>query len=153
MPRRTPPNLPTCRTLGSAAGSPAWPSLLSTTAAEVLGMTTPPSWTDADWTARIAEPFRSDGEFWTSLAASADALVSLVAAIALAVVLVLAGDRDWSALPFLLPAGLAVRAVVIARSSSRRNRAAFADHESWRDAERGAVAAAFGRALRRSRIS
>jgi hypothetical protein len=116
-------------------------------------VTTLPAWTDAPWTVQIAEPFRSDRAFWTSLAASADALIGVVAAIAAAVVLVLMGDKVWSAAPFVVPAGLALRAAVIGRSSSRRSREAFADERSWREAERGAVAATFGRALRRPRFT
>jgi hypothetical protein len=116
-------------------------------------VTTLPSWTDAEWASDIAEPFRSDHDFWSSLAASADALVSLAAAIAIAVILVLEGERVWSFLPFLAPAGLTVRAAVVGRSSSRRNRDAFTDRRSWRDAERTAVASAFGKVLRRPRVS
>jgi hypothetical protein len=112
-------------------------------------VTTLPSWTDADWASGVSEPFRSDNEFWSSLAASADALVSLAAAIAIAIILVLAGERMWSFVPFLAPAGLAVRAAVIAKSSSRRSREAFQDRQSWRDAERTAVASVFLRVLRR----
>lgn len=115
-------------------------------------MTTLPSWTSADWANNVAEPFRSDRSFWSSLAASADALVSLILAIALAVALALAGERGWSLIPFVVPAGLAVRASIIGRSSSRRNRSAFTDRRSWRDAERTAVAAVFLRVLRRPRI-
>jgi hypothetical protein len=116
-------------------------------------MTTLPAWTDAAWTNTVAEPFRSDAEFWTGLAASADALVSLAGAIAIAVVLVLIGERPWALLPFIAPTGLAVRAAVISRSSSQRNRATFADRKAWRNAERSAVATAFSRVLRRSRVS
>jgi hypothetical protein len=112
-----------------------------------------PSWASADWAEDVAEPFRSDHEFWASLAASADALVSLVAAIAVGVVLALSGAGAWSLLPFTIPAGLAVRAAVIGRSSSRRNRDAFADRRAWRDAERTAVATAFLRVVRRPRSS
>jgi hypothetical protein len=114
-------------------------------------MTTLPAWTAADWANDVAEPFRSDREFWESLAASADALVSLMAAAAVAVVLALTGQGWWSVVPFVVPAGLAVRAAMIARSSSRRNRTGFTDRRAWRDAERTAVATAFGRVLRRSR--
>jgi hypothetical protein len=112
-------------------------------------VTTLPSWTDADWVSGVSEPFRSDNEFWSSLAASADALVSLAAAVAIAVILVLAGQRVWSFVPFIAPAGLAVRAAIIAKSSSRRNREAFSDRQTWRDAERTAVAAVFLKVLRR----
>jgi hypothetical protein len=114
-------------------------------------MTTLPSWTHADWADGVAEPFRSDREFWSSLAASADALVTLAAAIAVAVVLALTGERAWSILPFAIPAVLTVRAAIIGRSSSRRSRASFDDPKEWRDAERTAVATAFLRVLGRRR--
>lgn len=115
-------------------------------------MTTLPSWTNADWASNIAEPFRSDRDFWKSLAASADALVSLAAAAAVAIVLVLSGERAWSFLPFVVPAVLAARAALIAKASSRRSQAAFADRRAWRDAERTAVASGFFGALRRRRV-
>jgi hypothetical protein len=114
-----------------------------------MAVTTLPSWAKEDWASGIAEPFRSDQEFWSSLAASADALVSLAAAIAIAVILVLEGQRAWSIVPFVAPAGMAVRAALISRSSSRRNRDAFNDRRTWRDAERNAVATAFLKVLRR----
>jgi hypothetical protein len=114
-------------------------------------MTTLPSWTDADWASDVAEPFRSDHEFWTSLAASADALISLVVAAVAAVVLALTGAHLWSVVPFAVPAALAARAAWISRSSSLRSQAAFADRDTWRDAERTAVAATFFRAVRRRR--
>jgi len=116
-------------------------------------VTTLPSWASEDWAGNVSEPFRSDNEFWSSLAASADALVSLAAAIAFAVILVVAGEGAWSFVPFIAPAGLTVRAAVISRSSSRRNRDAFADRRSWRDAERTAVAAVFLKVLRRKPVS
>jgi hypothetical protein len=112
-------------------------------------MTTLPSWTTSDWTSNVAEPFRSDRSFWTSLAASADALISLGIAIVAAVVLVVTGERAWSFLPFLVPAVLAARAALIGRASSRRSQAAFEDRQAWRVAERSAVAASFGQVLRR----
>jgi hypothetical protein len=132
--------------------SPGWPSLRRHHPVDVITMTSLPTWTNANWTARIAEPFRSYREFWTSLAASADAVVALAVAVLAAVGLVLAGDTVWSAVPFAAPAGLAIRAAVIGRSSSRRSQASFADRQAWRDAERGAVAAAFGPTLRRPRL-
>jgi hypothetical protein len=116
-------------------------------------MTTLPSWTAADWTADVAEPFRSDGQFWSSLAASADALVTLAPAAAVAVALALTGQREWILVPFVVPAGLAVRALLIARRSSRRSRDAFESRAAWREAERTAVAKVFLRVLRRSRVS
>lgn len=116
-------------------------------------MTTLPSWTQAEWADSVAEPFRSDRDFWSSLAASADALVTLAAAIAVAVALVLTGERIWSFLPFAVPVALIVRAALIARASSRRNQQAFTDRKQWRDAEREAVAAVFFRVVGRRRIS
>jgi hypothetical protein len=116
-------------------------------------MTTLPAWTNAAWASDVAEPFRSDRDFWSSLAASADSLISLAAAVAISAVLMLNGEQLWSFLPFVAPVGLAVRAAVVARSSSRRNREAFADRRSWRNAERTAVAAVFLRVLRRPRMS
>ena len=107
---------------------------------------------------RVAEPFRSDPDFWRSLCASADAVVLLALAVAVAVALRLFGapvGLVW--LPFVLPAVLLVRA---AAAGSRFHRAqeprpAVVDtvhgELSWRDAERSAVAAAFGRALVRGR--
>lgn len=115
-------------------------------------MTTLPAWADADWTSRVAEPFRSDRGFWISLAASADALLSLAVAIAVAVILVVTGEHEWSFVPFVVPAGLAIRAAALSRSSSRRSQEAFADRRAWRDAERNAVAASFGSVLRRRRM-
>jgi hypothetical protein len=130
-----------------------WPSKRPPWSADLYTMTTLPAWTDAEWNAQIAEPFRSDRGFWTSLEASADAFVTVVVAIAAAVVLVLVGDTTWSAAPFLVPSCLAVRAAVVGRSSSRRSRESFPDERAWREAERGAVAATFGRALRRPRFT
>jgi hypothetical protein len=115
-------------------------------------MTTIPAWADANWTSRVSEPFRSDRAFWISLAASADALLSLAVAIAAAVVLVATGERGWSFVPFVVPAALAVRAAVLSHSSSRHSQQAFADRRAWRDAERSAVAASFGSVLRRRRM-
>jgi len=110
-----------------------------------------PYWTDAAWTARIDEPFRSDGEFWTGLAAITDALISLAVAAVVAVVLAVAGTGAWAVLPFAVPVILFVRAGRIASRSSRRNRASFDDPHAWRDAERIAVATAFVRVLSRRR--
>jgi hypothetical protein len=116
-------------------------------------MTALPAWTDSDWAGRVAEPFRSDRDFWSSLAASADALLALVAAIAVSVVLALHGEQLWSVVPFAVPAGLAVRAAIVGRGSSRRSRRAFPDRRTWRDAERAAVAAVFVRVLLVPRLS
>ena len=114
-------------------------------------MTTLPAWTRAEWADSVAEPFRSDSAFWSRLAASADALVTLAAAIAVAVVLAVTGEPAWSALPFAVPAVFAVRAALVGRSSSRRSREAFENRRAWRDAEREAVASAFFRVLGRRR--
>ena len=104
----------------------------------------------------VAEPFRSDPEFWRSVCVSADAFVLLGMAVAGSALLGLAGaGLAW--LPLVLPAIFLVRAAV---SSYRFHRGhaplpARVDtvhgEQSWRDAERSAVAAVFGRALMRSR--
>jgi hypothetical protein len=109
--------------------------------------------------AGVGEPFRSDPEFWRSVCASADAVLLLGVAIAGSVVLRLAGvDAGLAWLPFALPAIFLVRAAL---SSYRFHRGhaplpALVDtvrgEQSWRDGERTAVAAVFGRALIRSRI-
>ncbi|MFI5099692.1 MAG: hypothetical protein ACHQE5_04130 [Actinomycetes bacterium] len=107
---------------------------------------------------RVAEPFRSDPDFWRSVCASADAVVLLAVAVVGAAALRLGGAGTvlvW--LPFALPVIFLVRAAV---SGSRFRRGheplpAVVDtvlgEQSWRDAERTAVAAAFGRALVRGR--
>jgi hypothetical protein len=109
-----------------------------------------PSWANGEWASSVAEPFRSDRDFWAGLAASADAVISLVAAAALAVVLRLAGAGPWALVPFVVPAGFICRAV--ATSSSRHRREAFAGRDAWREAERAAVAASFMHVVRRPRI-
>jgi hypothetical protein len=116
-------------------------------------VTPPPAWTQADWTRNVAEPFRSNGEFWSGLAASADALASLLVAAIAAVALVLSGEPAWSVVPFAIPTVLVIRAGVLSRSSSRHTREAFADRHAWRAAERHAVATAFAKVLRRPRRS
>jgi hypothetical protein len=114
-------------------------------------MTTLPAWASADWASEVAEPFRSDRDFWRSVAASADALITVVAAAVVAVALALAHETGWALLPFAFPAALMVRAGLVSRGSSRRNQGAFADRRTWRDAERAAVAAVFFKVLRRHR--
>jgi hypothetical protein len=104
----------------------------------------------------VAQPFRSDPEFWRSVCASADAFVLLVVAVACSALLGLAGaGLAW--LPLVLPAIFLVRA---AASGYRFHRGhaplpALVDTArgelSWRDAERSAVAAVFGWALMRRR--
>jgi hypothetical protein len=106
----------------------------------------------------VAEPFRSDPQFWRSVCASADAVVLLGIAVVGSALLALAGaDLAW--LPLVLPALFLVRAAV---SSHRFHRGhaplpALVDtvrgEQSWRDAERSAVAAVFGRALMRRRLN
>ena len=104
----------------------------------------------------VAEPFRSDPEFWRSVCASADAVVLLGMAVAGSALLGLAGaGLAW--LPLVLPAIFLVRAAV-AGSRFHRGHAPLPTlvdtvrgEQSWRDAERTAVAAVFGRALIRSR--
>jgi hypothetical protein len=107
---------------------------------------------------RVAEPFRSDPEFWRSVCASADAVMLLGAAVAGAAALLLTGAPAvlvW--LPFALPVIFLVRAAVSGSRFHRGHepRPAVVDtvqgERSWRDAERIAVAAVFGRALVRSR--
>jgi hypothetical protein len=114
-------------------------------------MATMPYWTDAAWTTQVDEPFRSDGEFWSGLAAITDALISLGIAAVVAIILTVAGTGAWAVLPFAVPVVLFVRAGRIASRSSRRSRAAFDDPRAWRDAERTAVATAFVRVLGRRR--
>jgi hypothetical protein len=114
-------------------------------------MTSLPAWTSAEVARNVAEPFRSDGDFWSSLAASADALISLAAGTAVAIVLALTGEVAWSPLAFVIPALLIVRAAFVGRSSSQRSRTAFPDRAAWRDAERAAVATAFFRVMWRRR--
>lgn len=114
-------------------------------------MTTLPAWASADWAGDVAEPFRSDIDFWRSVAASADALLMLAAAAAVGAVLVLTNEAAWVLLPFAFPAGLMVRAGAVARISSRRNRGVFDDRRAWKQAERAAVAVVFFKVLRRRR--
>ncbi|MEP6761362.1 MAG: hypothetical protein ABJA93_08345 [Sporichthyaceae bacterium] len=106
----------------------------------------------------VAEPFQSDPEFWRSVCASADAFVLLGIAVATSALQRFAGAAPglpW--LPFALPAIFLVQAAL---SGYRFHRChaplpALVDtirgELPWRDAERTAVAAAFGRALVRSR--
>jgi hypothetical protein len=116
-------------------------------------MTTVPAWTRSEWAAEVAAPFRSDRDFWTSVAASADALITLAAAAAVAVALVLTHETAWALLPFAVPAWFLFRAARAARASSRRSQAAFPDRRSWRDAERAAVATVFFKVMRRRRAA
>ena len=107
---------------------------------------------------RVAEPFCSDPDFWRSVCASADAVVLLAVAVVAAGSLLIAGaSMAFVWLPFALPAAFLFRAAV---SSSRFHRGhsplpglvdILQGEQSWRDAERTAVAAVFGRAVVRSR--
>jgi hypothetical protein len=104
----------------------------------------------------IAEPFRSDPEFWRSVCASADAFVLLVVAVAGSALLGLAGvGLAW--LLLVLPAIFVVRAAVAGYRFHRGHAPLPARVDtvqgelSWRDAERRAVAAVFGRSLIRRR--
>jgi len=107
---------------------------------------------------RVAEPFCSDPDFWRSVCASADAVVLLAVAVVAAGSLRIAGaSMAFVWLPFALPAAFLFRAAV---SSSRFHRGhsplpGLVDtpqgEQSWRDAERTAVATVFGRAFVRSR--
>jgi hypothetical protein len=112
---------------------------------------TSPAWTRTDWSEDVPEPFRSDTNFWTSVAASADALLAVVLAAAAAVALALTVGGAWALLPFLGPAALLVRAAACGRASARLSREAFDDEAQWRDAERQAVAQVFGKVLLRRR--
>ncbi len=104
----------------------------------------------------VAEPFRSDPEFWRSVCASADAVVLLGVAVVASAPLGLAGAAlAW--LPLVLPAFFLVRAAVSGYRFHRGHAPLPARVDtvrgelSWRDAERTAVAAVFGRALMRRR--
>lgn len=112
---------------------------------------TAPTWTRTDWSDDVAEPFRSDTNFWSSVAASADALLTLVLAAAAAVALALTVGGAWPMLPFVVPAALLTRAALCGRASARSSRDAFAADEQWRTAERRAVAQVFGKVLLRRR--
>lgn len=94
----------------------------------------------------VAEPFRSDDRFWRSVTASVFALVTLLAA---AVVTGLIGG--WGTIAFAVPLLLLAVAAREARASTARTRPTFATRDEWRDAERGAVAAALVRGGRRYR--
>lgn len=98
---------------------------------------------------KVAEPFASDEAFWASMAAAVDALAGVLVAAAAAVALRLSGVGAWWLLPFLAAALLAARAGLLSTRSSRANRQHFDDEKSWREAERQAVAAGFGTAVRR----
>jgi len=92
----------------------------------------------------VAEPFRSDAQFWRSVVASMFALVTVLAA---ALVTGLAGR--WGAVAFAVPVLLMAVAAREAKASTARTRPTFATSQEWRDAERRAVAAALARGGRR----
>jgi hypothetical protein len=105
---------------------------------------------------RVAEPFRSDPQFWRSVCASADAVVLLGVAVAGSALLGLTGvGLAW--LPLVLPVIFLVRAALAGHRFHRGQAPLPArvdtvrGEQSWRDAERMAVAAVFGRALMRRR--
>jgi hypothetical protein len=112
---------------------------------------TTPAWTRTDLAGDVAEPFRSDSDFWSSVSASADALLTMVLAAAAAVALALTVGPMWSPLPFIAPFVLLVRAALSGHASAQRSRASFPGSAQWRQAERQAVAQVFGRALLRRR--
>ena len=93
--------------------------------ADDLSMTTP-AWTRTDLTGDVAEPFRSDPDFWSSVSASADALLTMVLAAAAAIALALTVGPIWSPLPFIAPFALLIRAALSGRASARRSRESFA---------------------------
>ena len=92
----------------------------------------------------VAEPFRSDDQFWRSVAASLFALVTVLAA---ALVTGLVGR--WGVVAFAVPVLLLLIAAREARASTARTRPTFATAQEWREAERRAVAAALARGGRR----
>ena len=92
----------------------------------------------------VAEPFRSNDEFWRSVTASLFALVTLLAA---ALATGFAGR--WGAVAFAVPLLLLASAARQAKASTAHTRPTFATKQQWRDAERQAVAAALARGGRR----
>ena len=95
---------------------------------------------------RADQPFRDDPDFARSVAASADALLGLLVATALALIL-----GAFGAVAFAVPLALLVRAGVTGRRSAARSRAVIADVREWREAERRAVASTFWPAVIRAR--
>jgi fatty acid desaturase len=110
-----------------------------------------PAWTRTDWSDDVAEPFRSDRNFWASIAASADALLTTMLAAAAAVALAVTVGGVWPLLPFLLPVALLIRAAWCGVASTRDSRETFTGEAQWRAAQRRAVAQVFGRVLLRRR--
>ncbi len=98
------------------------------------------------WTSDAPEPFAGNADFWRSVAASVDALLTFVLA---AVVTVLAGPIG--AVAFAVPLALLFRAAITGRRSEGETRPTFADQGEWRLAERQAVGRVLGKALVRRR--
>lgn len=94
----------------------------------------------------MREPFASDDDFWVSVAASVDALLTLLLATAITLVV-----GAWGAVAFAVPLGLLVRAGLTGRRSGRRTRTMFATIDQWRLAERQAVASVMVGAVVRPR--
>jgi hypothetical protein len=98
------------------------------------------------WSSYAPEPFASNREFWRSVGASVDGLLTMLVA---AVVVTAVGP--WGLLTFAAPVTLLVRAGVTGRRSMHATRPQFTDRRAWREAERKAVAAVFFSALIRKR--
>jgi hypothetical protein len=98
------------------------------------------------WTSRAPEPFAGNVDFWRSVTASVDALLTLILA---TVVVLLAGA--WGAAAFAVPVALLLRAAINGRRSEQVTRPQFPDRDTWRQAERQAVGAVMGKALVRKR--
>jgi hypothetical protein len=113
-----------------------------------VNVVTLPAWADA-----VAEPFRSDQRFWRSVYASADALLAVVIAAVFALALAFGVGGAWVLVPFVLPVPFIARAAHAGWTSSRANRAEFAERRrEWRAAERQAVASVFRHVLLRNRL-
>jgi hypothetical protein len=98
------------------------------------------------WTSDAPEPFAGNADFWRSVGASVDALVTFVLA---AVVTLLAGPLG--AIAFAVPLGLLLWAAVTGRRSEGQTQLTFADRDAWRLAERQAVGSVMFRAFVRKR--
>ena len=98
------------------------------------------------WTSDAPEPFAGNADFWRSVAASLDALLTFVVA---AAVTVLVGPDG--AVTFAVPIALLMRAAVTGRRSEGQTRPTFADRNAWRLAERQAVGSVMLKALVRKR--
>jgi hypothetical protein len=98
------------------------------------------------WKRDVREPFASDDDFWVSVAASVDALLTLILASAITLLF-----GAWGAIAFALPIGLLVRAGLTGSRSAHRTRTMFATVDLWRHAERQAVASVMVGAVVRPR--